>query len=135
MFNHKYRPPKNINLSLLKEKLSEAKVAKEKAVITVTPNDKCSLCHGKGRMTVVTDKIPGMHNVIIGGGKIRLSQFCAKCVMPKAYKEAKRLGLLEGEEFDIKLANEIKKEVEEAVTPIKDYLDGEGCARQYAKTE
>ena len=113
MFNHKYRPPKNINLSLLKEKLSEAKVAKEKAVITVTPNDKCSLCHGKGRMTVVTNKLPGMKNAVLGGGKIRLKEFCADCVMPKAYKEANRLKLSEGEEFDIKLSTEIKEEVKE----------------------
>jgi hypothetical protein len=109
MFNAKrYKPPKNINMALFKEKLNERQIHKEKLSITVTPNPKCALCHGDGRVKVVTNKIPGMQNIILGGGQVRLQEFCPDCVIPRAQKESRKLKMVEGEEFNIALANEVK---------------------------
>jgi len=105
----KFKLPNNIDMGLFKKKLKEEKVNKNDLTITVAPDKNCDFCHGEGRVKIITNKIPGMNNVVLGGGMVRLKEFCPKCVLPKANKESIKLKAVEGESFKIALTTDIKE--------------------------
>ena len=78
-------------------------------VIEVSPNNKCTNCWGRGKVKTQTTKLPSninMKNVnMTGGAKITINQWCG-CVLGRANKQAKALGLEEGAPYNIKLKGE-----------------------------